>query len=317
MTAPVSPDGTFNVPGLIFYDTAHVFYQFNNDKDKRLTSRATFELKNNLLNERSHFQQTDMWKIGINKEDSILIIKNKEASEKFISDLEHDQKVKVLATIEIKGRQKSKKQLMDEEYASGFFRGGDDITFIMEDDISSSSSLSVLNYLQGRVAGLDIKVGNGTPTLTWRGGTPSIFLNEIQNDIETVQNIPMSDVAMIKVFRPPFFGASGGGAGGAIAVYLKKGASANANVKGLDFAAIQGYSPVKEFYSPDYSKADQSINQDDYRSTIYWNPFILTNKDRRKLLLSFYNNDISKKIRVIIEGVNEQGKLTRIEKVFQ
>jgi len=33
----------------IFYDTARFFYQFNNDKKKDLTSRATFLIKNNLL----------------------------------------------------------------------------------------------------------------------------------------------------------------------------------------------------------------------------------------------------------------------------
>ncbi len=77
----------------------------------------------------------------------------------------------------------------------------------------------------------------------------------------------MNDVALIKVFRPPFFGATGGGAGGAIAIYTKKGGADNSNIKGLDFANIYGYSAIKEFYMPDYSKtSDPSIP--DYRSTL-------------------------------------------------
>lgn len=126
----------------------------------------------------------------------------------------------------------------------------------------------------------------------------------------------MADVAMIKVFRPPFLGAFGGGAGGAIAVYYKKGVSRNSNAKGLDHATITGYTPVKQFYSPEYP-TDQANSDPDLRTTLYWNPNILTDKNRRRLFLTFYNNDITKKFRVIIEGCNEHGKLTRIEKVFK
>ncbi len=316
LTAPVKPDQTFSIPGMIFFDTAHIYYQFNNDKNKTLTSRATFEIKNNLLGERLNVQPEQAWTMGFGKQDSILLVQNKDASEKYLSELEKEQKVKVLSEIVIKGKQKSKKELMEEEYTSGFFRGGDDITFITDDDPIAASSLSVLNYLQGKVAGLNINVSGAEPSLSWRGGTPSLFLNEIQSDVEAIQSTPMSDVAMVKVFRPPFFGAMGGGSGGAIAVYLKKGSSVNRDVKGLDFSAVVGYSPVKEFYSPDYSKADAEIDQDDSRSTLYWNPFVLTDKDHRKLLISFYNNDLTKKIRVIIEGCNQEGKLTRIEKVL-
>jgi hypothetical protein len=125
----------------------------------------------------------------------------------------------------------------------------------------------------------------------------------------------MTDVAMIKVFRPPFMGAFGGGSGGAIAVYNKKGAARTSDVKGLDRTTIVGYTPVKEFYSPNYP-TDQANSDPDVRTTLYWNPFVLTDKTHRRLFLTFYNNDVSKKFRVIIEGCNDEGKLTRIEKVF-
>jgi hypothetical protein len=175
--------------------------------------------------------------------------------------------------------------------------------------------LNVLQYLQSRVAGLQISLSTPT-TITWRGQRTALFLNEIQQEsADVLESTPMSDIAMVKIFNPPFFGAFGGGGGGAIAVYLKKGVEAYSTAKGLDYSKIQGYSPVKEFYSPDYSKNELSIT--DYRATLYWNPFVLTDKDHRRIFLSFYNNDITKKIRVVIEGVNEEGKLTSSEKVFQ
>ena len=317
LNTEVKQDGTFTIPGMIFYDTAKVFYQFNNDKNKTLTSRATFEVKNNLLPFRSFIKGNEKWLMGINKNEQADLQISKESSERYFSELEKQQKVQILSEVVVKGRQKSKKQTMEEEYTSGFFKGGDDITFITEDDPAASSSMTIFNYLQGRVAGLSISTAGTQSSLSWRGAKPTLFLNEIEQDIETIQNVPMSDVAMVKVFRPPFFGAMGGGTGGAVAVYLKKGKSVNQTTKGLDVSLIEGYSPVREFYSPDYSKTDQSNDQVDYRATLYWNPFVLTSKEHRKILLTFYNNDSTKKIRVIIEGCNQEGRLTRIEKVFR
>jgi hypothetical protein len=124
----------------------------------------------------------------------------------------------------------------------------------------------------------------------------------------------MSEIAMVKVIDPPFIGANGNGQGGAISVYLKKGVSAS-SVKGLDAVNIAGYSPIKEFYSPDYSSTNSDSS--DLRKTLYWNPFVVTDKTHRRILLPFYNNDMTKRMRVIIEGCNEEGKLTRVEKIIQ
>jgi hypothetical protein len=78
---------------------------------------------------------------------------------------------------------------------------------------------------------------------------------------------------------------------------------------------LGGYSPVREFYSPDYS-TPVLADVPDYRPTLYWNPFVVMGKKDRKIYLSFYNNDITKNIRIIIEGCDEDGKLTRVEKII-
>ena len=89
----------------------------------------------------------------------------------------------------------------------------------------------------------------------------------------------------------------------------------NQDVKGLDFVNIAGYSPMKEFYSPDYDK-DPANDHYDYRTTLYWNPYVLTDKSNRRIRLTFFNNDFTKRIRVVVEGLNNDGKLTKIEKIF-
>ena len=317
MNIPLSSDGTFALEGLIFFDTAKLYYQINNDKDRILTSRANFDIKNNLLkipfaakNDTNLIYRTvlppkDVW------------AGNLDISEKNQAVLDARRKVQTLESVTVTARQKTKKQLLDEQYTTGFFSAGDAYTFDLSDDMTAQAAMSVLNYLQGKVAGLQITGMGPQAQMSWRGGTPSLFLNEMTSDISLIQNLNMADIAYIKVFRPPFFGAQGGGSGGAIAVYTKKGTNIYNDVKGLDFANIAGYNSGKEFYSPDYSKYDERHSDGDYRATLYWNPFILTDKSSRRQLFTFYNNDITRKFRVVIEGCDEQGRLTRIEKIFE
>lgn len=315
---PVDPSGTFHVPGLIFFDTARLFYQFNNDKDKFLTSTASFDIKNNLLHGYAAVKPDTFLSHHTRLPGNLALARNSDLSKRYAEAEDARRKVQTLEAVTVTARQKSKQQLMDEEYTSGLFSGGDGYTFIMDDDVSARSAMSVLNYLQGRVAGLQISGAGSQMSLSWRGGSPTLFLNEMQSDVNMIQSISMNDVAMIKVFRPPFFGAPGGGSGGGIAVYTKKGAAMNSDqVKGLDFASIPGYSVVKEFYSPDYSKYDERHSEGDFRSTLYWNPFVLTGKDSRRLYFTFYNNDVTKRFRVVIEGCDAEGKLSRIEKIFE
>jgi len=315
MNAPVMSNGKFSFQEMIYYDTAKLFYQFNNDKNKSLTSRAMFEIKNNLLRKDLQIQPDSFLLRGLIKPDTATAAKNIEIYKEQLRDQEL-QKVKTMKEVVVTTKKKSQKDIMDEEYTSGLFSGGDSRVFLPEDDPAFLSSQTVLEYLQSRVAGLQISVSGIDATITWRGSNTALFMNEIeQQDASSIQTISMSEIAMVKVFPPPFFGAMGAGPGGAIAVYLKKGSTGGQPVKGLDFANVPGYSPVKEFYSPDYSKSDELDN--DYRKTLYWNPFVITDKTHRRILLSFYNNDITKKMKVIIEGFNEDGKLTRVEKVLQ
>ncbi|ULQ51552.1 hypothetical protein [Flavihumibacter fluvii] len=318
MQIPVGRDGKFTVPGLFYYDTAKLYYQFNNDKNKVLTTKAIIDIKNNFLQRPAGFTADPVWSSRIFRPESQVLNRNIQMARKNNDILDVERKVKTLANVTVVAKQKSNKQKMEEEYVTGFFSGGDGYTFVLEDDPSANGSLSVLTYLQGKVAGLQISGAGTQISMNWRGSTPTLFYNEMQSDVQLIQNLTMSDVAMIKVFKPPFFGAPGGGSGGAIAVYTKKGAKTNtANIKGLSFSKVPGYLAEKQFYSPDYSLAETDRSQEDNRTTLYWNPFLLTEKNNRRIFITFYNNDVTKKFRVIVEGLNVEGKLTRIEKIVE
>jgi hypothetical protein len=67
---------------------------------------------------------------------------------------------------------------------------------------------------------------------------------------------------------------------------------------------------------PDYDKTNGD-DVKDYRTTLYWNPFLLMDAKKRRITIPVFNSDNCKKMRVIIEGINENGQLTREEKVFE
>ncbi len=314
-TMPVAADGAFRQDNVYFFDTAKVYYQFNNDKDKSMTSMATFNFYNSFIRPLGLPVVLPYQPV---LPDSITIQKNIAAMSLLHQMYAERDKIKVMDVVTVTGHQKTPEEKMDEKYTSGFFSGGDAHTFILENDLTAQSALTLMQYLQGKIAGLQITIdGSGSSTATWRGSTPTIFMDEMQMDMQSVQTVPMTDIAMVKVFPPPFMGGPGGSPGGAIAIYTKKGSDrSNGLVKGLDFSTVIGYSPIKEFYSPNYEvKNDLTIG--DYRNTLYWAPFIIMDKKIRRVTLPFFNNDKCKRIRVIIEGMNENGQLTREEKVFE
>jgi hypothetical protein len=309
---PLNTEGQFRVTGIYLFDTARLYYQINNDKDKRLTSSASFSFKNEIASAPTASANLLSSLFYNLKLDSSYLQKNAKLAALQRSFLESN-KIKTLDVVKVIGKTKTLKQKLEEQYTSGFFSGADGYTFTMEDDPFAQSASSVLDYLRGKVAGLQI--GPTGTSATWRGSETSIFLNETTTDIGMLQSVSMNDVALIKVLRPPFFGATGGGAGGAIAIYTKKGGD-NSAVKGLDFTLIYGYSAIKEFYMPDYEKTSDT-NLPDYRTTLYWNPFLIMDKKNRRIKIPFYNSDNCKKIRVVIEGINKIGQFTSEEKIFE
>ena len=73
--------------------------------------------------------------------------------------------------------------------------------------------------------------------------------------------------------------------------------------KGVRKTWLDGYSQVKEFYSPNYSILPPDA---DYRRTLYWNPAVKTDKNG-KALIQFYNNSSCKSFSISAEIITPQG----------
>jgi hypothetical protein len=251
-------------------------------------------------------------------DDSSLIRKSQQVFVEIARIHNQDKKVQNLAEVTVRRRVKSDKEKLDEEYASGLFSGGNATIFDLLNNPGQYGAMDIFTYLQGRVAGLQVTINGPTPSLSWRGSTPAVYLNEMQSDPGQVKNINVSDIAMVKVFSPGSAGAVSGGGGGVIAVYTKKGRDkkADPSIKGLEMARIPGYNATREFYSPDYL-INPEPETDDIRTTLYWNPFILGSKKEKKFSFTFYNSDVTHHIRIILEGIDENGKMIHLEKLVE
>lgn len=313
ITIPVEKDGTFKMSGVYFFDTVKLYYQLSNDKNKTILNKAGFSFNTGPLKP-SKSSAAALAKLYFGEmPPEKTLLQNLQQQKLYVSSI--SKKITTLETVTVTATQKTAEEKLDKLYASGMFTGSNARIFAVEDDPVAQSAFSVLDYLRGRVPGLQISVdGASGGSISRRGSATSVFVNEMVTDISFLQSTPMSDVAMIKVFDPPFFGAAGGGPGGAVAVYTKKGVASNANVQGLNTATLHGYSKIKEFYVPNYDV--ENIAGPDFRTTLYWNPFVLMDAKNKRLTIPVFNNDNGNKIRVIIEGLNEAGQLTREERIY-
>ena len=320
---PIKTDGSFRQRGIIFFDTTKVYYQINGDK--KLNDVATVNYQYSLpvtafaramrvsnfhVVDSVQLRQTNLFYNGVARTrktmDSTVILKE----------------------VTVNSKVKSNVDVLDEKYTTGLFNSKNGYSFDVMNDDRAKGSLDVFHYLQDMIPGMTMSIpilgANGAqdanssnvPGLNWRDGSPDLFINEIPSDAGAFMELSMNDVAYIKVFRPPFMAASGSGASGAIVIYTKKGQDIKTdNVKGLRYTLVSGYSSYREFYQPDYSTLQSKYT--DARSTLYWNPYILTDKKNKSVKFDFYNNDVSTRFRVIVEGVNANGKLARIEKIIE
>ncbi|WP_207495427.1 MG2 domain-containing protein [Aridibaculum aurantiacum] len=310
---PKTSTNQFSMP-LVFFDTVKVFYQFQ--QNRKLEKTASILVENNFL--RRPFKANTASLPYIVPPLEVTNRTRQLATQLLRHGTDFNVKGNILAPVIVTTRTKTRIEQMDERYTFGMFKGADGQAFDMTDPMNASA-FNIFAFLQGRVAGIQIQDPFNNPSVTWRREPVALFLDQMPVDAQTLATINVNDVAYIKTFRPPFFGAFGGGSGGAIAVYTKRGNDRPMELgAGLSRAKVAGYSELKEFYSPDYSKRNSEKDVvADYRTTLYWHPYIFTDGSNNTVRVEFFNNDISTSFRIVLEGVNEVGKMTRVEKIVQ
>lgn len=323
-TIPVTKDGTFEKAPLIFYDTVKLFCSLGGKKSFGNSLQITLE--NTLLNRQERAN------LFVNKkveQDLYSGDNNAENYDSLLLKQAYARKLAASATLKevvVKAKTKPPLQVIDEYYTSGMFAGDiNSYNLDVEGDIHSRGFTEIFSYIETKVPGFKMVYVNGDPFPVWYPassgvpGPPAFFLDEVPITIANVRMLEINNIAYIKAIKPPFLGTMLNGFSGVIALYSKRGYSPvhnDDNSIGLTPALLAGFTKFREFIQPSYNDST-SLNQADYRPTLYWNPYILTDKNNQHVKLTFFNNDISKKICIILEGINTEGKLARVVKVIE
>lgn len=129
-----------------------------------------------------------------------------------------------------------------------------------------------------------------------------------------IKDLRPDDLEGIEVIQGPAYGAMYGTrmANGGL-IFTTKRTSKPTNTSeapGVITCIPLGLYKACEFYSPLYDNPKTNKNMSDLRSTIYWQPNVITGKDG-KATLSYFNADGKGTYRIVIEGIDADGNLGR------
>jgi len=130
--------------------------------------------------------------------------------------------------------------------------------------------------------------------------------------LTSIDEIPFNDVQKVEVYRSASAGAFGAlGGAGVISITTYKGPRPINHMQASDIMQItvHGFYKAREFYSPKY-ESTYNLNRSDKRSTIYWNPEIVSDKNGNASF-EYFNAGGQGTYRVVIEGIDEKGNIGR------
>ncbi|MDB4921314.1 TonB-dependent receptor plug domain-containing protein [Mucilaginibacter sp.] len=201
-----------------------------------------------------------------------------------------------------------------DKYRSSVFGGpGHADQVVHMDDIRTGGDL--VDKLNGILRGIDI--------VKIPGGTFAMFLHQkmlIVVDGVTMDNrydfnsLGPNDVETVEVLKYGNASIYGMGSGNGVLVFTTRIGNQR-DLKDIPSFGIlpiiaRGYYKARTFYSPKYDNLEANMKRKDLRSTIYWNPELVTDKDGNAEI-DYYNADAPGTYRMVVEGIDEKGNLGR------
>lgn len=183
----------------------------------------------------------------------------------------------------------------------------------------------LLTCLKTMAMGLTFEENNFYITRDYMQGNKStpvqIFINGNAVDAISVNSVNPRDVESVEIFLQDQLGTvfRTYNCKGVMVINTKKVEKSNMTLADLKKMMPQnnvvkfspkGYTKVRDFYSPKYATQTSSYTGNDLRTTIYWNPKIVTNTTG-DTVLEFYNADGKGTYRAVIEGIDENGNVGR------
>jgi TonB-dependent SusC/RagA subfamily outer membrane receptor len=307
LLSSVSDDkGIFHFPNLVFTDTTHFVLSAVNAKGRNSTKITYFNDKPETVIPLNRLQ-------GIKPVTDTTMAVYLDNAKKEHNEFINYGRGKGILLKEVKIREKKR----DDQYRTQSFAGAGHADQVMHADeiqrIQGRLSTSLLGRLRG-VTFIDevpvltqFSAFNMYPMLVIVDGAEMLpgfkidFLNV--NQIETIE--------VLKYASSAAYGMDG--ANGVLIITTKQGGGTAykdiASIGILPIAPI-GFYKKREFYSPKYDNINLNNKQKDLRSTIYWKPELVTDKNGNASF-DYYNADGIGTYKVVIEGIDNKGNLGR------
>jgi hypothetical protein len=231
------------------------------------------------------------------------------------------ENVKELENVTVTAKPKRPLDVLNEKYATGVFRTGSRyiIDNVTKPEVSGGAGPGVVSssFITNRLP----RVGffkDRFFNLHNSNGTIAVYINESPATIAEVDQLRIDQIAIVKFFDIDPVVVSSDKGGGTIAIYTKKFEENEFAIQPPDapYITYNGYSIEKEFYSPDYSLPTEKNKKRDLRNTLYWNPKLYTSSNENSIHVNFYNNDISRKFKIVLEGIDLKGRLIFLEQTI-
>ncbi len=326
LTQNTDSEGNFTFSGLLFNDTANIIIQAKNERGRQNTAIqliSSFDLPDNPEKLQSLSKELVIPPdLDLQKYNQQISLRNYQRKQQG------------------PGSENEGDVADNNDSADGHFRIYEKADQVIEIPASETMSGNILDFLTGKVAGLDIYDdnvnmrgtanlgGNSTPLFLVDGvpittgnfsglpeevgqNTGDELLSGTTSAIDKIKTIPLADIEKVEILKSPqnlaIFGTEG--ANGVIAVYTRKGKSAKgtAVARGIIEQKIAGYASHKSFYSPKYTPETKKAEKPDLRTTLFWEPEIVLQNGNTEH--SFFTSDQTGKYKVIVEGISESGKI--------
>ncbi|RWY55779.1 hypothetical protein [Mucilaginibacter gilvus] len=301
----VNKSGYFFRDGLIYYGDAKLFFKF---VDKRLNANSVKLSVDNGLIKSFPYPFTAL------TPDSAAATTPPALSPRMQDYLFQLKNTRSLKEVQVKSTKVTQVQKLEKTYTSGVFKDGISTTIKVGDDPRFLNYSSFFQYLQGKIPGMVITYPLTTPQVMWRNEAVYFFLNGFQVDVSDIAGTAMNDFDYVKIYDPSM-GGTFRAPGAVISVYTKHGKGFVFDSSNKKMIILPGYTTVKEFFSPDYASGIM-VSKPDLRTTLYWNPNIIMDKENHEYTIKFYNNDVTRKFKIVLEGINFDGKLIHLEKAL-